>query len=216
MKKESGLEYLWLALYAFGGIGLEVLLAFFIEPMLYGAQMRDWNVVQNILHWTFTCILWGTVGVWLIRYAKKKFQFDILEKGNVMKLWQWIAVVLFVVLSLVISYIDWNGSKVIREFYANGWLKFIFQYIYYVFETFLVMLILIFGQKAFELWFRNNKIPYGGIIVAITWGIAHFFTKDVVTGILCMISGFAFGSVYLLVNRDVRKAFPILFIMFAL
>ncbi len=216
MKKESGLEYLWLALYAFGGIGLEVLLAFFIEPMLYGAQMGDWNVVQNILHWTFTCILWGTVGVWLIRYAKKKFQFDILEKGNVMKLWQWIVVVLFVVLSLVISYIDWKGSKVIREFYANGWLKFIFQYIYYVFETFLVMLILVFGQKAFELWFRNNKIPYGGIIVAITWGIAHFFTKDVVTGILCMIFGFAFGSVYLLVNRDVRKAFPILFIMFAL
>lgn len=85
-----------------------------------------------------------------------------------------------------------------------------------MFETFLVMLILIFGQKAFELWFHNDKIPYGGIVVAITWGIAHFFTKDIVTGILCMISGFAFGSVYLLVNRDIRKAFPILFIMFAL
>lgn len=27
---------------------------------------------------------------------------------------------------------------------------------------------------------------------------------------------YAFGSVYLLVNRDVRKAFSILFIMFAL
>lgn len=216
MKKETGLEYLWLALYAFGGIGLEVLLAFVLEPMLYGAQMGEWTVLQNILHWIFTCVLWGTVGVWLIIYAKRKFQFDLLAKGNSMKAWQWLAVIFFVALSLVISYIDWNGSKVIREFYANGWLKFIFQYIYYVFETFLIMLILIFGQRAFELWFHNDKIPYGGIIVAITWGIAHFFTKDIVTGILCMISGFAFGSVYLLVNRDVRKAFPILFIMFAL
>ena len=59
MKKESGLEYLWLALYAFGGIGLEVILAFVIEPVLYGAQMSEWTVLQNILHWIFTCILWG-------------------------------------------------------------------------------------------------------------------------------------------------------------
>lgn len=216
MKKESGLEYLWLALYAFGGIGLEVILAFVIEPVLYGAQMSEWTVLQNILHWIFTCILWGAVGIWLIIYAKKMFQFDLLRKGTPMKAWQWLAVIFFVALSLVISYIDWNGSKVIREFYANGWLKFIFQYIYYVFETFLVMLILIFGQKAFEMWFHNDRIPYGGLVVAITWGIGHFFTKDIITGILCMISGFAFGSVYLLVNRDVRKAFPILFIMFAL
>lgn len=216
MKKESGLEYLWLALYAFGGIGLEVILAFVIEPVLYGAQMSEWTVLQNILHWIFTCILWGAVGIWLIIYAKKKFQFDLLRKGTPMKAWQWLAVIFFVALSLVISYIDWNGSKVIREFYANGWLKFIFQYIYYVFETFLVMLILIFGQKTFEMWFHNDRIPYGGLVVAITWGIAHFFTKDIITGILCMISGFAFGSVYLLVNRDVRKAFPVLFIMFAL
>ncbi|MBO5372710.1 MAG: hypothetical protein J6A75_08325 [Lachnospiraceae bacterium] len=216
MKKETGLDYIWLALYAFGGIGLEVILAFGLEPALYGAQMSDWLLWQHILHWILTCIVWGTVGVVLIKYAKKSYQFDILQKGEKMKSWQWGFVVFFVVLSLFISYLDWNGSKLIIEFYANGWLKFIFQYIYYVFETFLVMLILIFGQRAFELWFHKPNIPYGGIVLALTWGIAHFFTKDIMTGILCMISGFAFGSVYLLVNRDVRKGFWILFVMFVL
>ncbi|MBO5303174.1 MAG: hypothetical protein J6A92_03905 [Lachnospiraceae bacterium] len=133
-----------------------------------------------------------------------------------MKNWQWVAVACFVILTLAISYADWNGSKVWIEFQANGWLKFIFQYIYYIFETALVLLILIFGQKACELWFHNTKIPYGGIIVALTWGIAHFFTKDYMTGVLSMISGFAFGSVYLLTNRDVRKAYWLLFAMFVL
>lgn len=31
-----------------------------------------------------------------------------------------------------------------------------------------------------------------------------------------MISGFAFGSVYLLANRDIRKTFPIVLVMFVL
>ncbi|MBO5303173.1 MAG: hypothetical protein J6A92_03900 [Lachnospiraceae bacterium] len=72
MKKETGLDYLWLALYAFGGIGLELVLAFGIEPLLYGGtQMADWGTWQNILHWILTCIVWGTVGVILVKHVKK-------------------------------------------------------------------------------------------------------------------------------------------------
>lgn len=216
MKKATGFDYLSLALLAFGGIGLEVVLAYVIEPFIYGAQMGDWTVFQHILHWIATCVVWGAVGLVLIREAKKKYDFDILVKGQKVAPWQWVLIGVFVVGSLMISYFDWNGSKVLKEFYANGWLKFIFQYIYYVFETFLIVLILIFAQKAFETWFRRENIPYGGIIVAVTWGLAHIFTKSLAAGIVCAISGFGFGSVYLLTNRDIRKTFPIIFIMFAL
>ena len=80
----------------------------------------------------------------------------------------------------------------------------------------LVTLILIFGQKAFEQWFNKINIPYGGIIVAFTLGLCHFFTKDITTGIITMISGLAFGSIYLLVNRDIKKTYLILWIMFVL
>ncbi len=216
MKKVTGTNFLVLALLAFAGLGLELLLAFVIEPVLYGTSMREWSDLQNILHWTFTCILWGGVGFGLQKLAKKKYDFDLLQKGAKMAVWQWLLVVAFVIMSLIISYIDWNGSKVIKEFYANGPVKFIFQYLYYIFETILFMLILIFGQKACEKWFQRENIPYGGILVAMTWGAAHFLTKDIWTGIVCMIAGLAFGSVYLLVNRDVRKAFPILWLMFVL
>lgn len=216
MKKVTGMNFLVLALLAFAGLGLELLLAFVIEPVLYGVSMREWSDLQNILHWTFTCILWGGVGIGLQKLAKKKYDFDLMQKGEKMAVWQWLLVVAFVIMSLIISYIDWNGSKVIKEFYANGPVKFIFQYLYYIFETTLFMLILIFGQKACEKWFQRENIPYGGILVAMTWGAGHFLTKDIWTGIVCMIAGLAFGSVYLLVNRDVRKAFPILWLMFVL
>lgn len=79
-----------------------------------------------------------------------------------------------------------------------------------------VTLILVFRQNAFEKCFHKRNIPYGGIIVAITWGIGHFFTKNILTGIVTVISGLAFGSVYLLVNRDIKKTYPILWIMFVL
>lgn len=215
-KKASGIHFLLLAILAFAGIGLEVVLAFGIEPLIYGTPLNEWSDKQTILHWIITCTLWGTVSFGIIRLAKNKYGFDLFQRGSKLSAWQWVLVVIFMIGSLIISYVDWNGSKVIKEFYANGPVRFVFQYVYYIFETILVTLILIFGQKAFEKWFHRENIPYGGIIVAITWGLGHFFTKDIWTGIVCMISGLAFGSVYLLVNRDIRKAFPILWIMFVL
>lgn len=214
-KKESGLGYLELALLAFGGLGLEVLLAFVIEPVLYGGQMNEWSVFQSILHWIFTCIIWAIVIGALIIRAKNICNFDIFQKNQTLKAWQWAGVAVCIIFSLVMSYLDWEGFKVVKEFQYNGWLKFIFQYIYYIFETGLVVLIVIFGQKAFEVWFKKANIPYGGIIAAITWGLAHIFTKgDIVAGIVCAISGFLFGAVYLLVNRNIRITFPVLLIMF--
>lgn len=216
MKKIIGNTYFILAILAFASLGLEVLLAFGIEQNIYGTSMNNWTDWQNIIHWVVTCALWGIASWYLVKTAKAKCDFNIFQKGNKVAVWQWLLIAVFVVGSLVISYFDWNGFKVIKEFYANGPLKFVFQYIYYFFETVLIMLVLVFGQNAFEKWFRNKNIPYGGIVVALTWGIAHFFTKDISTGIVTMISGLAFGSVYLLVNRDIRKTYPILWIMFVL
>lgn len=215
MDKGKGINYFILSLLAFCSLGLEVLLAFLLEPMIYGVQMREWSAVQNIMHWCITCLLWGIAAFWLIRFSKNKYHFDLFQKAEKMRLWQWATVFICLLFTLIVSYIDWNGFKVIKEFTYNGWIKFIFQYIYYVVETVLFMLILVFGQKAFEKWFKRPNIPYGGIIVALTWGIAHIFTKaSIMAGILSAISGLIFGVVYLLVNRDIKKTYIILFIMF--
>jgi hypothetical protein len=215
--KSNGIVFLFLALIAFGGLGLELPLGIVLEPMIYGTQIDQWSVVQNVVHWVLTCIIWGIVATVLFMVAKKKYSFDLFSKSEKPKTWQWFAVGLCIVFSLAVSYLDWNGFKVVKEFQFYGWIKFIFQYIYYIVETGLVILIIIFGQKAGEILFYKKNIPYGGIVTAITWGLVHTITKgDIMAGITCMISGLLFGVVYLLVNRNIRLAFPILLIMFIL
>ncbi len=215
MKKISGFNFLLLALCAFGGLAIEALYAFLFEPVLYGAQMQDWTTLQVIIHWIITCITWGIVAFLLIRVANRKYQFNVLKKSDSLKTYQWIVIVISIAFMLVWSYIDWNGFKVIQEFQSNGVLKFVFQYIYYIFETMLFTLIIVFGQKACEIWFKKENFPYGGILVALTWGLGHIITKgSLITGLGTAFAGFIFGVVYLLVNRDIKKTFIILFIMF--
>lgn len=216
MKKLTGLKCLLFALIAFSGLGIEVLLALVFEPIIFGVGMDDWSVMQNIIHWTVTCICWGIITYFIFRVSKKKYGFDLLEKTKKMKKWQIIIIIIILILNLVYSYIDWNGSKVLKEFQYNGLLKFIFQYIYYLFEVMLVTLIVIFGQKAFEKWFKNEKIPYGSIMLALTWGMVHFLTKGISTGIGTTISSLIFGEVYLLTNRNTKKTYLILLLLFVL
>ena len=103
-----------------------------------------------------------------------------------------------------------------KELASNGVL-FPMQYLYYLVEVVMVLLIIVFGQYAFEKWFKNDKIPYGGILVALTWGLGHWFTKgSLVTGIYTAIVGFVFGSVCLLTRRNIKLSYLFLCIMFIL
>lgn len=206
-----------LALTAFGGLGMEAVYAFGLEPLLYGAPMQEWSAAQTIAHWILTCITWGIFGLWIVRSAQKDCDPDLLERKERMRSWQWFAVVLCVVISAAMQYRAWGGVKFMREFRNLGALLFTFQYIYYAFETMLFMLIIVFGQKACEAWFGDQKIPYGGIVCGLTWGFAHIFTKgSLAVGFGSILSGFMFGSAYLLVNRDIRKAWIVMFLMFTL
>ena len=217
MKRHTtALWFVFLAIMGFATIALEAVLALVLEPIVYGYEMSAWSTPQFIMHWSITCAIWGATSAALIYLAKEKCDFNIFRNGSKMTITQWLIIAGIVVGSLIISCIDWNGAKIVREFMMYGCLKFLFQYIYYLFEMVLITLILVFSQKAGELWFRNKNIPYGGIVIALTWGVAHFFTKGVLSGILGMAAGIAFGFVYLLVNRDIKKAYPILFVMFAL
>lgn len=204
-----------LAFLAFCGLGLEIALAFGIEPGIYGAEMNDWSSVQNILHWVFTCAVWMIVIATLVIISSRKLKFDPFKKERSSATWQWMVSLLIVLAMLVISYWDWKGFKVIKEFKYHGMPRFAFQYLYYVVETGLVYMMIVFSQKAGELVFKAKQIPYGGIFTALTWGLAHILTKgNVLTGLLCIVSSILFGVIYLLMGKDARKAFPLILIAF--
>src|SRR5690625_2662733 len=171
MKKSiRGFDFFKLGLYAFLGMMLDVIYAFFLEPLIYGKAMIAWTGGQYIIHWIITSITWGFVAYFIIKVSKKRYGFNILETRGQTKPWQWMLIIISIILSIYISYRNWDGFKLFKEFKSLGMTKFVFQYIYYLFETILITLILVYGQKSFELWLNRENFPYGGIILALTWG----------------------------------------------
>ena len=216
MNKEKGVSYILVSVLSFIVLCIEFILAYLIEPIVYNKTMHEWSDSQYITHWTLTCIIWG-IGISLIySYSKNKLDFNFLKRGPRMNRKGYILIIIAVIVSFCVSYYEWNGIKIIIEYTNLGFIKFIYQYIYYACEVMLFMLILIFGQKACEIWFKKKEIPYGGVIVAVSWGASHFLSKDIITGIFSMLAGFIFGSVYLLTNRDGRKTYNIFFLIFIL
>ncbi|OFI06695.1 hypothetical protein CLOACE_08500 [Clostridium acetireducens DSM 10703] len=213
----KGLDFLYLGLYAFAGLGSELLLSLFIEPLLYGKSINKFTSSENIAHWILTCIMWGIVATLLIYVSKKKYEFDIFANRNKIGKINWIIALILLGISIIISIWEWNGFKVLIEFKNNGWLKFVFQYIYYIFEAVLVLLIIVFGQKAGEIIFKNTKLPWGGFLLGLTWGLVHFLIKgNLVIGlILCLVS-VLYGIAYLAVKKNVYVAYPLIFLMFVL
>lgn len=196
MKKEKnlGAEYFSLALYAFGGLGLEMLYAYLLEPAIYGHGLSDFTPMQSILHWIVTCITWGITAFLLLRYAKRELGFT-LDTGKKTKLWQWITSCLLILAMTLINIADTGELKIYHEFKKMDLLAFTFQHIYYLVETILFTLIIVFGQIAMEKWFKRTNIPFGGILVGLTWGLAHWLTKgSLVIGLEGVAVGFLFGT----------------------
>ncbi len=215
-KKVTGFDYLWCALYAFAVLAFELLVVA-VEESMFQVDINNFTVTQNIIHWMITISGWILLGMLVIHIGKKTTGFDIWERGSKMLSWQYITIVVCFVVNIIAKYLAWGGFKVVREWNSRGPLLFTFQYIYYLAEGFLVSLIIVFGQKACEKWFHNEKIPYGGIVLGLTWGLAHIFTKgSLMVGILSAVGGFLFGAAYLLVNKDYRKALPIITLLFIL
>lgn len=214
-KKTTGFDFLWCALYACAAFAIELLLVF-IEGKL-GIDIKNFTTAQYITHWVITTILWIAAGILVIRIGKKTTGFDIWEHREKLKGWQYLALLGCFVVNIIAKYLDWNGFKVLVELQSRGPVLFIFQYIYYLAEGFLISLVIVYGQMACEKWFRKEKIPYGGIILALTWGLSHTFSKGSLSvGLLSALGGFLFGTAYLFTNRDYRKALPIITLLFIL
>mgnify|MGYP001047266853 CR=1 FL=1 len=93
-KKITGADYLYLALYAFVGIGLELILVGVIEP-IFGISLEAYTTAQHVIHWIVICIVWLLVGAVLIDLAKKKYGFNVWEHQSKLKTWQYLGIIIF-------------------------------------------------------------------------------------------------------------------------
>ena len=77
-----------------------------------------------------------------------------------------------------------------------------------------MVLIIAHGQKAFDNWFGIKYIPFGGILLAVTWGLIHIFTQGVATGIYAIIQAILYGSIYIILNKDYKFTYMAIALMF--
>lgn len=227
MGKGKKVSYLDLALYAFGGLGLEILVLL-VEGMIYGdTNMWQWPLSSHLIHWAITCILWGSMSYILYKTAKKN-GFDLWEAKEHPKLLTFGGIVVIMLICLFISYTSWGGQiKLIAEYASKverygdmAWLGYGAQYIYYFFETVLVVMVIAFGQRYGEEKWGNEKtkyIPWGGIICGLSWGLVHALTKgSLLVGLEALFGSILYGIAYLLLKKNVRYAYPLITLMFIL
>ncbi|BCJ93165.1 hypothetical protein acsn021_07340 [Anaerocolumna cellulosilytica] len=207
-KENTAMDYLEYALYAFGGLGLEILVMM-LENRFWGVQSGEWTVMQHVIHWSITCLIWGVIGYALLKKALK------IRTEN--RKINWYAAGAIIIASIVYTSVTWKGFKPAIELHNNGIVKFAAQYIYYAVESLLILLIIVHGQKAFEKWFKNTKhIPFGALLLAMTWGIIHILTQGVATGIYACIQAISFGCIYLVLNKDIKYSYIAITFMFML
>ena len=211
-------DFLWCALYAFAGLGLELLLLGLVEPVLFGGTTSgDYSDTQRILHWLLTILCWGAMIALLTHFSKRKLQFDPLARRPFSKKGLGAAAVLAAV-CVLLNALDWGTLKIVGEWQSKGALLFFFQYVYYLFEIGLVFLIVAFGQRFAEgLLRKESRIPFGGLVLCFTWGIIHMLSQgNISTGLGVMAFALLYGGIYLLLNRDSLCAYLLMALAFVL
>ena len=213
--KSESYQYFELAMLAFGGLGIEVLYAYWLEPLIYGHPMNEFTATERIIHWSVTIITWLVVAAFIVRSAKKDLGFQLKGIDSKWTRKGIIASCVLIGFMVLENYVDAGGLKIIREFQKLGVLKFVFQHLYYLAEVVLFTLIIVFGQNSLEKLFKKKNVPYGGSIVGLTWGFAHCFTKGSIwIGLVGIVVGFLFGAVYVFWNKDFKKTYAVLALAF--
>lgn len=200
------------------------MIVFAIESKIYHKGFIEFNLNNLLIHFAVICFIWGTALFCLISYSKEKLNFNIFEFKSKPKFKQAvISFALLIVITFIMTMI-YNGifkpiaefNGMIDRFGEAGIIAFAFQYVYYLFETAIIVFILAIGQKLGELTFKNKKLPWGGILLSITWGILHIISQNIAVGIFSILPSMLYGIVYLLMGKNIKYAYPLIYLMFVL
>ena len=207
VRKVKWTKYLWMSLISFGAFMLELLSIFVVEVPFLHVDIQNYTTHQRNIHCIIMVFMWAFfIGV-LLLFSSKHYHFPARgNKRDKISLKNWIVTLACFIGCKIMTFIDWHTLKFIGEAQNKTVFQFWVQYLYYIFEVMLVLLIIIYGQKALEtLLEKESLIPFGGIILAVTWGAIHFVSRgvglEIWNGISTMIFSVLSGVMYLRLNK---------------
>ena len=212
--KNNGIKFLICFLIVVFAFTCEFFVLLF-ELLIYQVNsISAFTLKHHIIHFIVTILLWLIFSVGSVFLCYKLTSFNIFSKSLKIKWWEYISIIAIIAISFGISYFSWNGFKIIKEYNYLGITRFIFQYLYYLAESLLIVLAIIYSQNAFDSFFKTKYIPWGGISLSLSWGLLHFISQGNITGLLTVLISLLFGSVYLLTNRNFLISYLIITICF--
>lgn len=211
MKKEaSWRKYLWISLIGFAAFLLEYFTIFIIDGWLLHVDIRNYTPHQRGVHCIITAAVWLVVIIIMLAYTRKRYGFPAIIGSQTGKITSrdWAVTLACFAGCKVLTFLDWHTLKVIGEAKGKDMFQFCSQYLYYFMEVGLVLLIIVYGQKTAEILLgRDSNLPFGGMLLALTWGGFHFVSRgvglEVWNGISCMIFSILSGIMYLKVRKNI-------------
>jgi hypothetical protein len=231
MRVESGpWKYILAALLLFTLLGCD-LLSLLAGRLLDGRTLMDpriWSINWYATVFTFLCssAMW-CVGVFLtLRWLREQPNYTEQLRLS----WDMRTGVLLLS-TVVLILIDALGTGALgdgsfpqiarqysgfgRRYGSHAAVVSAFQYVYYLFESLAVVLMVVCFQRAGELWFRKTAVPWGSVGVVFTWGVIHFISHP--SGALGVAIWSSLpGVIYLVGRKNLIPVFSILFLEFVL
>lgn len=212
-KKIQPIEFLWLGLYAFAGFSMEVILGVVVN--LFGVDS-----LSKGGHSILTGFIWFAVSYLLIHFSKRKFAYDIFSAKHQLTGKKLIIILILIAIITIAAFIGFDGFKPLVEF-NNGsqgnLITYLLQIFYYLGESGLIVLCIAFGQRFFHEQFSiSDKIPSGGLFLAMTWGIIHLFLQGISGGLFTIFFSILAGAIYVICNKDFRMSYLFIALAFIL
>jgi len=187
-KVESGWGYVILALLIFILLGLDAFSLFVVGPILDGQSLSDPDMLFN--NWyaragvnLFSIALWVLSVFLVVRWAKRGEVLSTLLGSRFDRQSFWFfgigVIILIAVLrlgaprdSVWLRFMsEYHGFE--QQYPGYGVVITVVQHLYYIAESAMVVLALAAWQRAGEVWTDKAAIPWGGVGLALTWGVAH-------------------------------------------
>lgn len=175
------------------------------EEYIFGKGYNEFTITESVTHWIVICVLWGLLGLMLFYVAARVYGFDILKKERRPSARGLVIALLLLSSSIGVKYLLLGGWQMAVDFKQQGWFQFIFLYIYHLFEAVLLLLSAALFQEGSERLTKieNEHIPWGGAVLALTWGLSHFITTgNVKTALFYTAVAFFIGCAHLAAKKN--------------